>query len=270
MKDDAPPAPAHPSWASSTASPTRCSCPTEEPRGRRGDPARRGLGEGEPLRLRARLPRRRDRRAGLRRPRPRALEGEFGPGRDRRRAGDGRAAARARAGAWRCAGRAWAASRRSTRRRATPTLVRGGGDLPGARGRSCCAACARARAAALRVRRARPRAGWLESLDLYAAAAGLGPAHRPAAAARARRRADALHRQRGAARGGARARSACCCSRAATTARCSTTWSSRRCRAASSGELSGLFPAGVGKVRTVRPKSLRKRRVATATVSSTV
>ena len=82
-----------------------------------------------------RLPRARARRAGLRRARPRALRGRVRARRGRRRAGDVRRCCASTRPPWRCAARAWAASARSSPRRATPTLVRGRGDLPGARGR---------------------------------------------------------------------------------------------------------------------------------------
>ena len=142
-------------------------------RGRR-DPARRRLGEGEPLRLRARLPRRR----GW--PRSRSTRA----GTAARTAPSGRARSTT---CWRwrsccaqhaprvaCAARAWAAFRRSTRRRATP---RSAPSWRSARRRrtACCAACAPGESAALRLRRCRqPRSGSSRSTCIDAAGR-LGP-----------------------------------------------------------------------------------------------
>ena len=67
--------PPRPSWAPSDGLAYALFLPEEEPDVGRGDPPRRRLGQGEPLRLRARLPRRRHGRARVRRARPRAVGG---------------------------------------------------------------------------------------------------------------------------------------------------------------------------------------------------
>ena len=172
--------------------------------GRRGDPARRRIREGEPLRLRPPLPRLRHGGGGLRRPRPRALGGRVGPDRLRRRARHVRPAARARARRWRCAARAWAASPRIHAAALDPSVAAVVAICP-APGRPAAARRAlgpdRATSRSTPCRRAVARDG----LDPFEAVAALGDGHRPAAAPREGRRAGALHDQRGAARGRARA-----------------------------------------------------------------
>ena len=222
------------SSARGTASRTRCSSPTTEADGGRRDPARRRLGEGEPLRLRARLPRRGHGRARLRRARPRPLgEAPSDPRRNRGRDRDGRPApcpgARSGGAARLEHGRL---RRRSAAARAgaDPPLRRRG-DLPGARGApaagasgpaSSCASAATSRATEAMLEpdghlRGRPPCS--------------GPDDRAVAAARARRRVDPVHRQRGAPRAARRTRSGCSCCREGTIARSSTTSSCRPSRA---------------------------------------
>ena len=159
--------------------------------GGRRDPARRGLGEGEPLRLRARLPRR---RAWPRSPSTRAGTGarraSSARARSRTRWRCGAAARRTRRRS-RCAARAWAASGDPRGRARTP---RSPPSWRSARRRRtcCCAACAPASWQRFRLDR--------EATEPLARVArplrGGRPAragHGAAADARRGRRADPLH-----------------------------------------------------------------------------
>ncbi len=149
--------------------------PEREPERGSARPARGGLREGEPLRLRARLPRRGDGGAGLRRPRARPLGRRLRARRDRRRAGDARAAARARAGAG--AARVEHGRLPGDPRGGARTLhpVRRGRDLPRLRGAAPARPSRRA-ADRLRVRRRRLRAAGCARATCTRRPAGLGPA----------------------------------------------------------------------------------------------
>ena len=227
----ATPRPHRPSWESTTGSRTPCSFPRASPC-RRGDPARRGLGQGEPLRLRARLPRGRDRRARLRRAWPRGL--------GRRASGPG-------------AIDDALAMVELLRAHAPRVALRGssmGGFWRSMRARSDAAICAvvaicpAPEDGLLRFLRSgqelavpaatRRRATLARVAQHVRRGREPGPRDRPAAVARARRRAGARTRSASGSTRRPASRSACCSCPAATTARCSTTSSCRPCRAGSS------------------------------------
>ena len=175
-----------------------------------GDPPRRRLGEGEPLRLRARLPRRRDGGAGLRRARARAVGG--------RASGRARSTTRWR---WRAAARARSGDRAARlehgrlpgdpRRRRSGRRDRARWWRSARRRRTGCARFLRS-GQELHFRcDAEATEPWLESLDIYAAAASLGP---ETALLLLHARGDEqvpYDDQRGAARRRRTSRSACCC-----------------------------------------------------------
>ena len=227
------PSPRHPSWESSTASPTPCSCPRASPSAGVVILHGAGLGEGVALRLRARLPRRRHRRAGLRRPRARALaRASSGRARSTTRCAMVELLRGARRARWRCAARAWAASRRSTPARATTSLC------------AVVAICPAPEDLLLRGLRSGEPLGFRCDVPADRAVAGDARHLRGGRRARARRppccsctRAATSRSPGRSARSCTPRRtspSGCWCCPAATTARCSTTWSCRRCPAASS------------------------------------
>ena len=228
---EAPPAGPARSSAPTTGSPTRCSCPRTSPGAGVVICHGAGVGEGEPLRLRAPLPR----PAGW----PRSPTTRAATGARRASSDPGSWATR-----WRCA-TCCASTRRAVALRGSSMGGFCGDPRRGARRTAACGRwwrCARRpeellarglRADTLEgfradVERLEP---WLESVSLADAAASLGPAHGAPPDARARGRAGALHGVRGAVRRGRRAEAPALSSRAATTARCSTTWScrTRRC-----------------------------------------
>ena len=203
----ATPRPHRPSWASTTACPTPCSCPRAS-RGGRGDLPRRRLGEGEPLRLRARLPRRgASRRSPTTRAATAAPTARFGPGAiddalamvELLRAHAPRVALRGSSmGGFQAI---HAAARATAPSCAVVAICPAPEDAAAARP-------ALGRGLEVRVRPRGHRAV-ARALDVWRRPRALGPRHRAAVAARAGRRAGALHGQRGAATRPRASRSAC-------------------------------------------------------------